>query len=145
MPCLWILTIFGVKPYYHSSCCKTAENEEVFFSLLSPHSQTDCCGWRQKRATVDKILLAGRVCYQGTAFQSLSVCGCHKNWPQYFPFVKPRLPISLAPCLRIKLCHVLHSHHQRCKLCLFFSSCKLCQLVYCVCRHSAGCFIKAFF
>ena len=82
-----------------------------FPSLVSP-PQSDRLWSRGKK--VDKILSATKRLLPPTAFQSFSVC--HKNWPQYFPFVAPRLPISLAR-LRIKLCHVLQPLFSPYKLC----------------------------
>ena len=133
---LWLLTIFTVNFFHPSSSCKTVENEEPFFPSLSPHSRTDCCGGKKephRRLRWIKYCPAG-VCYQGTAFQSFSVC--HKNCPQYFPFVPPRLPISLAPALGSN-----SAMYCTRKLGIFFAYCEHHAMFWC--SYYAG-FIKAF-
>ena len=133
---LWLFTIFTVNFFHPSSSCKTVENEEPFFPSLSPHSRTDCCGGKKephRRLRRIKYCPAG-VCYQGTAFQSFSVC--HKNCPQYFPFVPPRLPISLAPALGSN-----SAMYCTRKLGIFFAYCEHHAMFWC--SYYAG-FIKAF-
>ena len=98
------------------------------------HSQTDCVGGGKKEPRWIKYCSPPSVCYPGTAFQSFSVC--HKNCPQYFPFVPPRLPISLAPALGSN-----SAMYCTRKLGIFFAYCEHHAMFWC--SYYAG-FIKAF-